>query len=50
MAKFHALCIAMRRQHHELFVTKVKPFTEAVNLILDGDTGMIDVNDVLQHD
>lgn len=48
MAKFHATCIAMRLQHHELFETKVRPFTAAINLILDGDTGMIDVNDNLQ--
>lgn len=45
LAKFHALCIGMRRQESELFHSKVVPFVEAVNMITDDDdTRMVDVN------
>lgn len=46
MAKFHSLCIGMRRQQPELFNSKVSPFVDAVNMIIDGDdTRMVDVNE-----
>lgn len=45
LAKFHALCIGMRRQEPELFNSRVSPFLEAVNMITDdNDTRMVDVN------
>lgn len=36
----------MRRQQPELFNSKVSPFVDAVNMIIDGDdTRMVDVNE-----
>lgn len=45
LAKFHSLCIGMRRQKPELFNSKISPFFEAPKMITyDDDAKILNVN------